>query len=115
VKNAEFYLSRVVLRQTQDIEETERQLGLIRTAAFAHLVVRVDRRRQLRLHRLSPGVGRCSKNRPLSETDGWCPEQTAQCARALDRGRAPCSGRARSCQCSRHPPADAGAGSPNIR
>jgi hypothetical protein len=30
----------VVLRQTQDIEETERQLGLERTAAFAHFVVR---------------------------------------------------------------------------
>ncbi len=32
----------VVLRQTQDIEETERQLGLLRTAAFAHFVVRVE-------------------------------------------------------------------------
>jgi hypothetical protein len=32
----------VVLRQTQDIEETERQLGLVRTAAFAHFVVRVE-------------------------------------------------------------------------
>jgi heme/copper-type cytochrome/quinol oxidase subunit 3 len=32
----------VVLRQTQDIEETERQLGLERTAAFAHFVVRVE-------------------------------------------------------------------------
>jgi hypothetical protein len=32
----------VVLRQTQDIEETERQLGLARTAAFAHFEVRVE-------------------------------------------------------------------------
>ena len=32
----------VVLRQTQDIEETERQLGLVRTAAFAHFEVRVE-------------------------------------------------------------------------
>jgi hypothetical protein len=32
----------VVLRQTQDIEETERQLRLGRTAAFAHFEVRVE-------------------------------------------------------------------------
>jgi hypothetical protein len=32
----------VVLTQTQDIEETERQLGLLRTAAFAHFEVRVE-------------------------------------------------------------------------
>jgi hypothetical protein len=32
----------VVLRQTQDIEETERQLGLVRTAAFAHFQVQVE-------------------------------------------------------------------------
>jgi hypothetical protein len=32
----------VVLTQTQDIEETERQLGLVRTAAFAHFEVRVE-------------------------------------------------------------------------
>jgi hypothetical protein len=32
----------VVLRQTQDIDETERQLGLARTAAFAHFEVRVE-------------------------------------------------------------------------
>jgi hypothetical protein len=32
----------VVLRQTQDIEETEWQLGLVRTAAFAHFVVRAE-------------------------------------------------------------------------
>ena len=51
----------VVLRQTQDIAEAVRQLGLVRTAAFAHFVVRVNPRRQLRVHRLSPGVARCSK------------------------------------------------------
>ena len=32
----------VVLRQTQDIDETERQMGLVRTASFAHFEVRVD-------------------------------------------------------------------------
>jgi hypothetical protein len=32
----------VVLTQTQDIEETERQLGLVPTAAFAHFEVRVE-------------------------------------------------------------------------
>jgi hypothetical protein len=32
----------VVLRQTQDIEETEWQLGLVRTAAFAHFEVRAE-------------------------------------------------------------------------
>jgi hypothetical protein len=32
----------VVLTQTQDIEETERQLGLAPTAAFTHFEVRVE-------------------------------------------------------------------------
>jgi hypothetical protein len=32
----------VVLRQTQDIEETERQRGPVRTAAFADFEVRVE-------------------------------------------------------------------------
>jgi len=32
----------VVLRQTQDIEETERAAWLVRTAAFAHFEVRVE-------------------------------------------------------------------------
>jgi hypothetical protein len=32
----------VILRQTQVIEKTEGQLGLVRTAAFAHFEVRVE-------------------------------------------------------------------------
>jgi len=51
----------VVLKQTQETEETERQRG--RTdAAFAHFeVARRVPRRPLRLHKLKPGVGSVPK------------------------------------------------------